>query len=258
MSETLRISLVQADLIWEHPQANLDLLSKLLENTTETDLIILPEMFSTGFTMQAQAVAEKPDGLSVNWMLEIAKKKKAAVTGSLVIEEDGAYFNRLFFITPDGKIYTYNKKHLFTLAGEHRIYTPGNNRLVVDYNGWRICPLVCYDLRFPVWARNTENYDLLIYVANWPQVRVFAWDRLLCARAIENMSYVAGVNRVGSDGNGHPYTGHSAVYDGLGQDILPVQINQQGVFSVTLKKTPLAALRSKLRFLDDRDSYEFK
>lgn len=258
MSETLRISLVQANLVWEHPQANLDLLSKLLEDTTETDLIILPEMFSTGFTMQAQAVAEKPDGLSVNWMLEIARKKKAAVTGSLVIEEGGAYYNRLFFITPEEKIYTYNKKHLFTLAGEHRIYTPGKNRLVVDYNGWRICPLVCYDLRFPVWARNTENYDLLIYVANWPQIRVFVWDRLLCARAIENMSYVAGVNRVGTDGNGHPYTGHSAVYDGLGQEILPVQIDRQGVFSVTLEKTHLDGLRSKLRFLDDRDAFEVK
>lgn len=258
MSESLHLSLVQADLVWEYPQANRDMLSNLLLNTTKTDLIILPEMFSSGFTMNPKAVAEKSDGPSVRWMLETAREKQAAVTGSIVIEEDDKYYNRLYFVTPEEKVYTYNKKHLFTLAGEHKVYSPGQSQLILNYKGWKICPLVCYDLRFPVWSRNTADYDLLLYVANWPQVRTFAWDRLLCARAIENLSYVAGVNRVGTDGNGHPYTGHSAVYDGLGKEVLSPQQNHQGVFSALLEKTPLEDLRSKLRFLDDRDEFVIK
>lgn len=255
MSETLNISLVQADLIWEKPRENRELLSAMLQDISTTQLIVLPEMFSSGFTMNPKAVAETPDGPSVKWMLEVAKKKKAAVCGSLVIEENQSYYNRLYFVAPDGKINTYNKKHLFTLAGEHQVYSPGRERLLVNYLGWKICPLICYDLRFPVWARNTDDYDLLLYVANWPQVRVFAWDTLLSARAIENLSYVAGVNRVGTDGNGHPYTGHSAVYDALGQAVLPSQKGHTGVFSVTLSKEHLNQTRNKLRFLDDRERF---
>lgn len=251
----LHIALIQADLHWENPAANLAMFTEMMSNVQDVDLIILPEMFSSGFTMHPKTVAETMNGKSVSWMRETAQKKNMALTGSLVIEENGKYYNRLLFVKPNGSLEKYDKKHLFTLAGEDAVYTAGTDRLLVDYLGWRICPMVCYDLRFPIWARNTVDYDLLIYVANWPKVRVFAWDTLLSARAIENMAYVAGVNRVGNDGNGHPYVGHSAVYDVLGKDVLPKITNKKGVYFATLNKNELENTRKKLRFLDDRDDF---
>jgi len=253
------LALIQTSLYWENPDENLTSLSQKIDALPEQlQLIVLPEMFSSGFTMNPGVVAETMHGKSVVWMRETAIKKQVALVGSLVIEEDKQYFNRLIFAHPDGKLETYDKRHLFTLAGENKVYTSGEEHLIVEYNGWRICPLVCYDLRFPVWSRNTENYDLLIYVANWPKPRIDAWDGLLKARAIENMCYTTGVNRVGFDGNHHEYSGHSAVYDALGSVVVAPQIDEEKVVTAVLDKKSLQSIREKLKFLEDRDMFNLK
>lgn len=253
----MKISLIQTSLLWEDPQANRDNFDKFIAGIEGADVIILPEMFSTGFTMNPAAVAETVGGKTVQWMKATAAVKGCAITGSLVIEEAGKYYNRLFFITPEGNMQTYDKRHLFTLAGEHKAYTPGKEKLIVEFRGWKICLLVCYDLRFPVFSRNIEDYDLLVYVANWPAPRVVAWDALLRARAIENMSYVAGVNRIGEDATGHIYPGHSQVVDYLGAYIVePSAANN--VFTVELDKQELKKARSKFGFLNDRDDFTLR
>jgi predicted amidohydrolase len=173
----------------------------------------------------------------------------------LVVEENGYYYNRLLFVHPDGVVESYDKRHTFTLAGENEVYSAGTQKLIVNYKGWKICPLICYDLRFPVWARNVENYDVLIYVANWPKVRIAAWDALLKARAIENMSYCIGVNRVGLDGNNHEYSGHSAAYDVLGKRLDTIPTDKEAIEIVTLNKKDLEIYRMKLNFLEDRDEF---
>lgn len=255
--ETLSVTLLQTELHWEDAEANRAMFTKKMDAIEgETDLIVLPEMFTTGFSMNAEKLAEPTHGPTVQWMAQHARQHKAAVTGSVIVREDGAYFNRLFFVFPDGTYQTYDKKHTFTLAGEHKVYSAGKQRLVVDYLGWKICPLVCYDLRFPVWARNTVDYDVLLYVANWPQKRVAAWDALLKARAIENMSYCIGVNRIGDDGNGHPYVGHSAVYDVLGNQLSTIAWESDFTETVVLEKEHINHLREQLRFLIDRDSFQ--
>lgn len=243
----MKISLIQTSLTWENPQANRANFERLINSIGQTDLILLPEMFATGFTMKPQAVAETMDGETIAWMKEMAAAKDCAITGSLVIEENGRYYNRLLFVFPGGDIQTYDKRHLFTLAGEDKAYTAGTEKLIVEYKGWKICPLVCYDLRFPVFARNVEEYDLLLYVANWPSPRVFAWDTLLKARAIENMCYVAGLNRIGQDENGHAYPGHSQVLDCLGGIITDASGNE-GVFTAVLDKESLLETRKKFGF----------
>ena len=259
MEEKLNTALLQADLHWENPSANKALFEREIDQlSSEIDLIVLPEMFSTGFSMNAEHLAEPPEGETFKWMQQIAAAKNAAVTGSLITVENDDYFNRLYFVFPDGSYEKYDKKHTFTLAGEHKIYSPGKEKLIVTYKGWRICPLVCYDLRFPVWSRNTEDYDVLIYVANWPSARVLAWDTLLKARAIENMCYCIGVNRVGEDGNDHPYPGHSAVYDPLGKAISRNCTNEATIIEVTLERPHLRELRKKFRFLQDRDDFIVK
>ncbi|NDI99648.1 amidohydrolase [Flavobacterium sp. LaA7.5] len=250
----MKISLIQTSLTWENHQVNRDNFTEKINSIESTDLILLPEMFATGFTMQPEGVAETMQGKSVVWMQEMAVAKDCAITGSLVIAENDNYYNRLFFVYPDGSYTTYDKRHLFTLAGEEKHYTAGSDRLVIDYKGWKICPLVCYDLRFPVFSRNTEDFDLLLYVANWPQVRIQAWDALLKARAIENMCYTAGVNRIGQDNNGHNYSGHSQVVDGLG-DYLLEPFAYEDVLTVELDKTELDKARKKFGFLHDRDSF---
>lgn len=251
----MKISIIQTSLTWENPEANrTNLTQKIKTINGGTDLIILPEMFATGFTMNPSAVAETANGASVQWMKETAAANNCAITGSLVIEEDGNYYNRLFFVLPNGEIKTYNKRHLFSFAGEDKFYTAGTEKLIVDYKGWKICPLVCYDLRFPVFARNTEEYDLLIYVANWPKVRTLAWDSLLRARAIENLSYTVGVNRIGEDGNGHAYSGHSQVIDALGTYITE-PFEDEGVVTVNIDRDALLETRKKFAFLNDRDSF---
>ncbi len=255
MKETLKITLIQSKLHWENPTANRLLFSEKIKQIEEdTDLIVLPEMFTTGFSMNAKNLAEANEGETLQWMIAEAKNKNCALTGSVIITENNKFYNRLFFVYPNGDYKKYDKKHCFTLAKENEVYTAGEKRLIIDYNGWRICPLICYDLRFPVWARNTEAYDILLYVANWPKVRIQAWNTLLPARAIENMTYCVGVNRVGLDGNKHEYTGHSAVYDALGTKISTAALNEF-TETVILDKKHLEKNRKQLQFLEDRDSF---
>ncbi|MEQ6124985.1 amidohydrolase [Pseudotenacibaculum sp. MALMAid0570] len=259
MQEALTVVAIQANLIWEKTQENLDLFeSKINELSEDVDLIILPEMFSTGFTMEPKSVAEKMNGITVQWMKKIAITKKIALVGSVVIEEDNKYYNRAIFIHPNGLIETYDKRHSFSLAGEHKAYTSGKEKLIVDYKGWKLLPLICYDLRFPVWSRSNNDYDILLYMANWPKPRIVAWDSLLKARAIENMSYCIGVNRVGEDKNGHQYIGHTAVYDYLGEQIGFTKEAEEGYLKTTLFKKSLQETRKKLNFLNDRDQFLIK
>ena len=252
----MKISLVQTKLFWEDPARNRKHLHELIASISDSDLIVLPEMFTSGFTMNPENVAEEMSGETVSWMKSIAIEKNCAIAGSVVISENGNFYNRLIFATPS-EIYSYDKRHLFTLAGENNVYQKGNHRLIIEYNGWKICPLVCYDLRFPVFSRNTEDYDLLIYVANWPEPRISAWDTLLKARAIENMCYVIGVNRIGEDVNGHKYPGHSKVIDCFGKENTNAA-SGDGVFSGEIDRSELMAARNKFAFLRDRDDFTVK
>lgn len=257
MKNELKVTLIQAPLIWENPEANRVYFSTEIKKLkSETDLIILPEMFTTGFTMNASALAETMDGETVAWMKELAFECNSAITGSLIITENGKFYNRLLFVTPVREIFYYDKRHLFTLANEQEHYSPGTKKLILEYKGWKICPLICYDLRFPVWSRNLENYDVLIYVANWPEARIKAWDVLLQARAIENIAYCIGLNRVGVDGKGFNYVGHSAVYNALGENETPLNFQDKNSIQIILKKDHLKSIREKLKFLDDKDSFQ--
>ncbi|WBU90447.1 nitrilase family protein [Cellulophaga omnivescoria] len=253
-SNTLHITLVQTPIIWENPVENRNVLStKIKAITTKTDLVVLPEMFTTGFTMTPNNVPIEEGKKTLKWMQAIAKDKNCAITGSIAYSENNILYNRLFFVFEDGTYNIYNKKHTFTLAGENKVYQAGNNKLIVTYKGFKICPLICYDLRFPVWARNTEDYDILLYVANWPKQRITAWDTLLKARAIENMSYCIGVNRVGKDNTDYEYTGHSAIYDTLGNKIC-FSVSEE-ILQTTLSKQHIIDTRNKLKFLEDRDTF---
>jgi omega-amidase len=252
----MKIALIQSDLYWEDALKNRNNFeSKLNQIDSEVDLIVLPEMFSTGFTMNALAVAEVMNGETILWMKSVAKQRNCAVTGSLIITENNQYYNRMLFVFPSGEIQHYDKRHLFTLAGEDKTYTAGTAKVLIDYLGWKICLQVCYDLRFPVFARNVEDYDLLLYVANWPKVRTNAWDILLKARAVENLSYVVGVNRIGLDAHNYEHIGHSQVVDFLGNYILEPQ-ETEGVFIVELDKNVMLETRKKLDFLSDRDVFQ--
>ncbi|PBI92459.1 2-oxoglutaramate amidase [Flavobacterium sp. ACN2] len=254
----MKIALIQADLFWQDAsknRENFDL--KIDEIQSEVNLIVLPEMFSTGFTMNASEVAETMQGETIEWMKLKAKQKNAAVTGSVVITENEKFYNRMFFVFPSGEFQYYDKRHSFSLAGEDKVYTCGNKKVIIDYLDWKICLQVCYDLRFPVFVRNVENYDLILYVANWPKVRTNAWDALLKARAIENLSYVVGVNRIGNDAHDYEHIGHSQAIDFLGNYILEPQ-EKNGVFVVELDKNTMYETRKKLDFLSDRDQFEIK
>jgi omega-amidase len=254
----MKLALIQSSLFWENPEKNREKLGEKIHAISESvDLIVLPEMFTSGFTMQPNDVAETMQGETITWLTLLAKAKNAAITGSLVIAENGNFYNRLVFVLPSGEIKFYDKRHLFTLAGEDEVYTAGTKKLIIEYKGWKICPLICYDLRFPVFARNVEEYDVLIYVANWPKIRINAWDALLKARAIENMSYTIGVNRIGEDNNNFQYNGHSQVVNFLG-DYLLEPIETKGVFIVELNKAELLLARKKFNFLRDRDSFVLK
>ena len=253
----LNVALIQTDIIWEKPEANREHIERKINTlNSRTDLVILPEMFTTGFTMNATQIAEKMDGKTVLWMQKIASEKQIAIIGSLVIKEDNNFYNRLVFVNPNKKIEYYDKRHSFTLAKEDETYTSGIKKLIVNYKGWKICPLICYDLRFPVWARNTENYDLLIYVASWPEKRVYAWDTLLKARAIENLSYTIGVNRIGKDTNDFNYNGHSIAIDFLGKPITNENNSCEKIIEITLDKKSQNDQRERFGFLNDRDHYE--
>jgi omega-amidase len=254
----MKIALIQSSLYWENPEKNRKKFQKKIHSISESvDLIILPEMFTSGFTMQPNTVAETMQGETVIWLISLAKAKNTAIMGSLIIEENNNFYNRLLFVFPSGEIQFYDKKHLFTLAGEDKIYTAGTKKLIVEYKGWKICPLICYDLRFPVFARNVEEYDLLIYVANWPKTRINAWNALLKARAIENMSYTVGVNRIGEDDNNFQYNGHSQAVNFMGDYIID-QVETKGVFIVELNKVEQLLAREKFNFLSDQDPFVLK
>lgn len=253
---TLHISLLQADLSWENAQENINYFTEQIDQiSNDVDLIVLPEMFTTGFSMNANKLAEEMNGKTVNWMQETAIKKQSAVVGSVIISENKKFYNRLFFVFPSGEFQYYDKKHTFTLAKEHETYSSGSKKLIVEYKGWKICPLICYDLRFPVWARNVEDYDLLIYVASWPEKRINAWDALLKARAIENMSYTIGVNRMGKDDNNYDYVGHSILFDCLGNPLSQEQNERQETITVQIEKESQDEIRNKLGFLKDKDQF---
>ncbi len=257
MEELLNVAIIQTHLVWENAEANQEHFKEKIQSIKKpVDVIVLPEMFTTGFTMNAQAVAESMDGDSVTWMQKRAAESNAAITGSLIIEEDGKFYNRMLFVFPDGTIKTYNKRHSFSLAGEHKVFTSGQEQVIVNYKDWHICLQICYDLRFPVWARNTTDYDALIYVANWPKPRIAAWDALLQARAIENMCYCVGVNRIGEDEAQNEYSGHSTVYDVLGNNISPIRPNKDHIEIIALDKKHISRYREKLKFLDDRDQFK--
>ena len=253
----LKITLIQSNLHWEDKEKNLQMFSEKISSIREeTDIIVLPEMFSTGFTMNAGSMAEKMNGITVNWMKEISEIKNCVVTGSLIIEEDGKYFNRLIWMQPDGLDF-YDKRHLFSYAGEDKTYNQGKNKIVKTVKGWKVMPLVCYDLRFPVWSRRSKqnDYDLLIYVANWPEKRVFAWQQLLIARAIENQCYVAGLNRTGNDGNDFYHSGESAVLNFLGENVLKMNANEEFVHTAILSKDDLENFRKQFAFFQDGDEF---
>ncbi|GAA3753124.1 nitrilase family protein [Flavobacterium ginsengisoli] len=254
----MKIALIQTDLFWQNASKNRENFdSKINEIQSEVNLIVLPEMFSTGFTMNASEVAETMQGDTIEWMKLKAKQKNAAVAGSVVITENEKYYNRMIFVFPSGEFQYYDKRHSFSLAGEDKVYTCGNQKVIVDYLDWKICLQICYDLRFPVFARNVENYDLILYVANWPKVRTNAWDALLKARAIENLSYVVGVNRIGNDAHNYEHIGHSQAIDFLGNYVLEPQ-EKNGVFVIELDKNTMYETRKKLDFLSDKDQFEIK
>ena len=256
----LTVTLIQQPLHWLSPKANHDQFENLITSVRgKTDLIILPEMFSTGFSMEPAPIAEKMDGPTLNWLREQAHTADAAITGSFTIEESGHFYNRMVFMQPDGQYHCYDKRHLFRMGNEHHRYQGGNERLIVEYRGWRICPMVCYDLRFPVWSRNGyqdghNDFDLLIFVANWPEPRREHWLTLLKARAIENLAYVAGVNRLGSDGNDLVYSGDSALYDAWGEEMINAQSNP-GCFTKTLSHQALRKIRKQFPAHLDADAF---
>lgn len=254
---TLQFSLIQSKLYWEDKEANLDLFAqKILQMDEPSEIIVLPEMFSTGFTMQPEKFAETMDGTSVDWMRRLSIEKRAIITGSLVIEEGGHFYNRLIWMLPNGQLGYYDKRHLFAYAGEDKCYTPGNKRLIASVKGWKINLQICYDLRFPVWARQSEpnEYDVLLYVANWPERRAHAWKTLLTARAIENQSYTIGVNRVGKDGNDIYHSGNSMVVGPLGEVLYHCQ-DAEDIFHISLEKTDITHTRERFPFLHDADDF---
>ena len=265
----LKLSLLQQPLHWHQPEANLATFEELIWQVSDEqpDVIVLPEMFTTGFTMEAAQVAEPMNFKTMRWMQQMAAQMKAAITGSFIVKEgrplQPLYFNRLFWVLPDGTYHTYDKRHLFRMADEHHTYTAGQEKLIVHWKGWRICPMVCYDLRFPVWSRNTATtdgtmaYDLLLYVANWPAARVGAWDVLLQARAVENLCYVAGVNRTGQDDKGIDYNGHSKVVGPRGE-ILADLGQEATIASCTLSKEGLNRLRTKFPAYLDADRFSIE
>lgn len=263
---SLLITTIQADLKWEDKQANLLMFEDHLRNLeTKTEVVVLPEMFSTGFSMRPEALAETMEGETVQWMKEMSAKYRVALTGSFIAKDEDKFFNRMIWVLPNGQITYYDKRHLFGYAGENQHYSAGEKRVIVSVKGWRILLQVCYDLRFPVWARQQlsvqeetgelqPEYDVLLYVANWPERRSHAWKTLLCARAIENQCYVVGLNRVGKDNNDIYHSGNSMVIDPLGE-IMYHMADEEDVNTILLQKEPLEAARTKYPFWKDGDSF---
>ena len=262
--EKLSVTLIQTSLAWENTDANISHFDKLVSAVNTTDIIVLPEMFTTGFTMQPAKNAEPINGKSLQWMKQKATEKNCIITGSICVEEDKKYYNRLYWSTPSA-VQQYNKRHLFRMGTEDQHYTMGTEKIIASVKGWKILPLVCYDLRFPVWSRNKwqlknneliADYDVLIYSANWPEVRNYPWKQLLIARAIENQCYVMGVNRIGVDGNGFSHSGDSVVINPLGQIISNTKANEESVETVLLDYEFLSDLRKKFPVGLDADNFE--
>jgi len=258
----LRITTVQTKLFWQDRNKNLETLGEKIRSIpVPTDVIVLPEMFATGFSMETKTFAEEADGSSVTWMKALAAEKNAVITGSLMITENGNYYNRLIWMQPDGISISYNKRHLFRMANEHDYYTAGDAKQIISWKGWKICPLICYDLRFPVWSRNTSkngefDYDCLIYVANWPEKRSFAWSSLITARAIENQAYVIAVNRVGTDGNDIQYSGDSAILDFKGERLSKTERFGDKTETVQISFSDLEEYRKSFPVYLDQDAFE--
>lgn len=256
--QDLTITFIQTSLVWEDKEKNLEHFEKLINSVKKpTHLIILPEMFNTGFSMEAPKLAETMDGPAMQWMKRIAQNKNAVLTGSFIVKDNMKYFNRLVWMMPDGEYKMYDKRHLFRMGNEDKIFTAGSQKLTVELNGWRICPLICYDLRFPVWCRNQSEYDCLIFVANWPEIRNYPWKTLLLARAIENQCYVVGVNRVGIDGKGISHSGNSCVVDFKG-NILFTKDNEPCIHTSTLSYKDLSGYRKAFPVASDADDFEIK
>jgi omega-amidase len=257
MKSSLTITLIQSNLHWEEKKSNMDVFEEKINSINEnTEIIILPEMFTTGFSMNPSKLAEPMNGPTVEWMKRIANKKKCILTGSVIIEENGNYYNRLIWMQPNGTYGIYDKRHLFSYAGENEHFTHGEKRLITQVNGWKICPQICYDLRFPIWNRqaNDSEYDVFLIVANWPQRRELPWNTLLRARSIENQSYVIGCNRVGTDGNGIFYAGDSQVINPLGE-VLYHKSENEDIQTITLLKQEIESVRTQFPFLNDKDDF---
>ena len=255
MKELLKISLVEFDIEWENPQANLEFLDDLLENNN-SDLIVLPEMFTTGFSMNAKSIAEKPFGRTYEWMKSFSEKNNSAICGSISTKENNKFYNRFYFVTPE-KTTVYDKKHLFSYGRESEAYSPGNEIVTVDWLGWKFRLITCYDLRFPVWCRNTDDYDALICVANWPEVRIEPWKALLKARAIENMAYTVGVNRIGIDDYDLAYNGNSKIFDPIGKELKP-KSPHKNLLQTEISLSTVKEYRKNFGFLNDRDLFDLK
>ncbi len=263
MIDRLKLALVQTELYWENPTANRAMLEeKIWQIEEEVDLIILPEMFTTGFSMNPEKYAEVAGTDTFKWMLQLASQRKATLMGSVMVKDKGTFVNRLYVVNADGTASFYDKRHLFSLAGEDKDYTPGASKIIVEVKGWKIMPLICYDLRFPVWSRSQTTadklyeYDAVVYVANWPSPRINAWDTLLQARAIENIAYSVGVNRFGSDESGHSYPGHSAVYDYAGQKRAYSKLSE--IILTELFEEELLQFRERFPFQRDADHFSIK
>ena len=257
--EFLHVAVFQLDLIWENPKANLAKIDEFLRKIKpETDVVFLPEMFSTGFSMNVSELAETMDGETVSWMKMRSGERQIALCGSLIVKENGQYFNRLVFVEPSGEVQSYDKRHLFTMGNESNHFTRGLEKLIVNYKGWRICPLICYDLRFPVWSRNHYEYDILVYSANWPKARTEVWNTLLKARAIENQAFVVGINRVGSDGNLIAYSGNSQLIDPKGNVLSTIEDDSEGIIASQFSYPELVKFMAEFPVLNDGDSFLLK
>ena len=258
MTDKLNIGLIQTSLVWEDRDANMQQLEKKIQSVSGADIIILPEMFTTGFSMNSAMLAEEMDGTTVGWLAALAKEKKAVITGSFICKENEHFYNRLVWMQEDGKYHWYDKRHLFRMGEENKHYSAGKNRLVVEYKGWRINPMVCYDLRFPVWCRQPSGekpFDLQIYVANWPERRSYPWKSLLVARAIENQCFVAGLNRVGTDGRGITHSGDSMLLNAKGEILSKLKPFEERTEQVSIDKSSLQEFRKQFPVGDDADSY---
>lgn len=256
MPSIIHIGLAQLDLAWENPLANQSRIETMLTGQPAMDLLVLPEMWSTGFTMNT-AISEPAEGPSLEWMKQSARAHHTYVGGSLSVRQGDQCYNRFYVVAPDGSHSHYDKRHLFSYGKEDQHYTPGTGKLVFQVGDWRIRPVVCYDLRFPAWCRNLEDVDILLIVANWPKARIHHWDALLPARAIENQCFVVAVNRIGTDGNQLAYPGHSSVYDMDGTRRLFMAGNREGIDNIALDREELIQYRNHYRFLQDRDRFSF-